>query len=104
MEIQTPSQNNQLRYVNTVRWESSEIGVPTQPEEIDDRKSAEVIKFVSSVERYDTLDSGARYVALWAYCYIFYSSFATAEQNAKELHRKQVLVHKTYMDCSELFI
>ena len=75
------------------------MGVPTQPEEIDDRKT---IKFVSSVERDDTLDSGARYVALWAHYYIFASFFATAEQTSTELHRK--LVHKTYMDCSELFI
>ena len=47
MEIQnastTPSKSNQLRNVNTVRWESRNI--TTQPGEIDDRKS-EVIAFV----------------------------------------------------------
>ena len=47
MEIQnastTPSKFNQLRNVNTVRWESWNI--TTQPREINDRKS-EVIAFV----------------------------------------------------------
>ena len=47
MEIQnagtTPSKSNQLRNVNAVRWESS--NVTTQPWEINDRKS-EVIAFV----------------------------------------------------------
>ena len=47
MEIQnastTPSKSNQLRNVNTVRWESRNI--TTQPGEIDDRKS-KVIAFV----------------------------------------------------------
>ena len=39
----TPSKSNQLRNVNTIRWESRNI--TTQPGEIDDRKS-EVIAFV----------------------------------------------------------
>ena len=47
MEIQnartTPSKSNQLRNVNTVRWES--LNVPTQPWEISDRKFL-VIAFV----------------------------------------------------------
>ena len=47
MEIQnastTPSKSNQLRNVNTVRWES--WNVTTQPLEIHDRKS-EIIAFV----------------------------------------------------------
>ena len=47
MEIQnvstTPSKSNQLRNVNTVRWES--WNVTTQPWEIHDRKS-EIIAFV----------------------------------------------------------
>ena len=46
MEIQnastTPSKSNQLRNVNTVRWESG--NVTTHPWEINDRKS-EVIAF-----------------------------------------------------------
>ena len=47
MEIQnasrTPSKSNQLRNVNTVRWESRDV--TTQPWGIDDRKT-EVIAFV----------------------------------------------------------
>ena len=47
MEIQTactlPSKSNQLRNVNTVRWESRNI--TTQPGEFDDRRS-EVIAVV----------------------------------------------------------
>ena len=47
MEIQnastTPSKSNQLRNVNTVRWESRDV--TTQPWEINDRKS-KVIAFV----------------------------------------------------------
>ena len=47
MEIQnastTPSKSNQLRNVNTVRWESWKV--TTQPWEIYDRKS-EIIAFV----------------------------------------------------------
>ena len=47
MEIQnastTPSKSNQLRNVNTVRWESG--NVTAQPLEINNRKS-EVIAFV----------------------------------------------------------
>ena len=47
MEIEnagtTPSKSNQLRNVNTVRWESG--NVTTQPWEINNRKS-EVIAFV----------------------------------------------------------
>ena len=47
MEIQnastTPSKSNQLRNVNTVRWESRDV--TTQPLEIDERKT-EVIAFV----------------------------------------------------------
>ena len=39
----TPSKSNQLRNVNTIRWESRNI--TTQPGEIDDRKP-EVIAFV----------------------------------------------------------
>ena len=47
MEIQnastTSSKSNQLRNVNTVRWESG--NVPTQPWEINNKKS-EIIAFV----------------------------------------------------------
>ena len=47
MEIQnastTPSKSNQLRYVNTILWDSRNI--TTQPVGIDDRKS-DVIAFV----------------------------------------------------------
>ena len=47
MEIQndstTPSKSNQLRYVNTVRWESG--NVTAQPWDIHNRKS-EVMAFV----------------------------------------------------------
>ena len=47
MEIEnastTPSKSNQLRHVNTVRWESG--NVTTQPWKINNRKS-EVIAFV----------------------------------------------------------
>ena len=47
MEIQnastTPSKSNQLRNVNTVRWESTDVTI--QPWAIDDRKT-EVIAFV----------------------------------------------------------
>ena len=39
----TPSKSNQLRNVNTIRWESGNI--TTQPGEIYDRKS-EVIAFI----------------------------------------------------------
>ena len=39
----TPSKSNQLRNVNTVRWESRNITI--QPGEIDDRES-EFIAFV----------------------------------------------------------
>ena len=49
MEIQnastTPSKSNQLRHVNTVRWESKNI--TTQSGEIDDSKS-EVIAYVNA--------------------------------------------------------
>ena len=38
-----------------------------------------------------TLFSGARYVALWASCYIFDFSSETAEWNSTKLHRKQDL-------------
>ena len=45
MEIQnastTPSKSNQLRNVNTVRWES--WNVTTQPWEINDRKSEVIL-------------------------------------------------------------
>ena len=47
MEIQnastTPSKSNQLRNVNTVRWESGDV--TTQPFEINNRKS-DLIAFV----------------------------------------------------------
>ena len=42
----TPSKSNQLRNVNTVRWESG--NVTAQPWEINNRKS-EVISFVVNV-------------------------------------------------------
>ena len=55
MEIQnastTPSKSNQLRNVNTVRWES--WNVTTQPWEIYDRKSEiNVLKMHTTVYNY----------------------------------------------------
>ena len=58
MEIQntstTPSKSNQLRNVNTVRWESK--NVTTQPWGINDRKS-EVIAFVVDAGMYVTTNN-----------------------------------------------
>ena len=42
----TPSQSNQLRNVNTIRWESWNIS--TQPGEIDDRKSEDIAFVVNA--------------------------------------------------------
>ena len=50
----TPSKYNQLRNVNTVRWESG--NVTTQPWEINNRKS-EVIAFVVNAGMYVTANN-----------------------------------------------
>ena len=58
MEIQnastTPSKSNQLRNVNTVRWESR--GVTTQPWQINYRKT-EVLAFVVNAGMYVTTNN-----------------------------------------------